>query len=266
MRETFTRIACVLLLLPILGGCDLADVGDAIIVPDVEDEFYVDIWEDLSTDNGGRALILKIESIHPENCLNYSIDYRFDRTGNRLTVSLVDLREPADCEPGEAPVTADVNIGSLPSGNYAMNIDFRNTVENSGQLLVSPERYFLTMKTQNGIVLLREELLRVPENMIWGYVALQGAEAAAAAAFLEDLQAISDQPTGMREGYYGYFTIHSADSEVFVQDQPMDGSARTFLLEYTGTQNNLKGLLADYRLQYGDQLPIRLMNAKGEVL
>lgn len=265
MRINFTRVVCLLLLFGVVGGCDLAKVGDAIIVSDVEDEFYIDMWESLSSANGDRRLILKIESIEPEACLNYSIDYQFERDGNRLLVSLNDIIEPTDCQAGEAPVKADIDIGGLPSGSYVMNIDFRNTVENTGQLLVSSESYFLTMKSENGIVLLREELLRVPDNMIWGYVALQpGVDAGIREAFLTDLRAISKAPEGLREGYYGHFTAFSTNGDIFVHEQPTDGTAKTFLLEYTDTQANLKSLLADYRESYEDQLIIKLYNSKGE--
>ncbi len=265
MRIHFTRIGCCLLLLCAIASCDLAEVGDAIIVSDVEDEFYIDMWEDLSGENGARELVLKIESIEPANCLNYDIDYQSARLGNRLSVSLNQFIEPADCLAGEAPVKADINLGSLPSGNYNVNIDFRNTVENDGQLLVSPESYFLTMKSEDGIVLLREELLRVPEDVIWGYVALRaGADAAVAEAFLADLQAISDEPKALRSGYYGHFTINNLNGEVFIYEQPTDGSAINFLRQYTDASAALKTLVADYRDRHGEELIIRMFNADGE--
>lgn len=265
MRINFTRMGCCVLLLSAIASCDLAEVGDAIIVSDVEDEFYIDMWENLASANGARELVLKIESIEPANCLNYGIDHRFARAGNRLTVSLNQFIEPTDCLPGEAPVKADVNLGSLPSGNYNVNIDFRNTVENTGQLLVSPESYFLTMKSEDGIVLLREELLRVPEDVIWGYVAVQaGADEAVAEAFLADLQAISDEPQAFRSGYYGHFTINNLNGEVFIYEQPTDGSATNFLRQYTGTASDLKTLVADYRDRHGAELIIQLFNAEGE--
>lgn len=263
MHKKFTWIVYALVLAGAMASCDLADPKDAIIVSDVEDEFYIDMWERL---DDGRNFVLKIESIKPVTCLNYRIDYFSNRNGNRLTVSLNDIIEPTDCKPGEAAVKADVPIGSLPSGNYALDIDFRNTVVNKGQLYVNSESYLLTMKTENGIVLLREELLRVPNDLIWGYVATQqGANEAAAQNFMTDLQGISNQAIGLRVGYYGHFTINESE-KVFVPHQPTDGSAQTFLWQYRGSESVLKSLLADYRSSYGNDLEIKLFNSKGETL
>lgn len=264
MLQRSKWIVGTLLIFIIIAGCELASPKDPIIVPKVEDEFYIDLWERLDG-TSGRNLIVKIESIKNEDCLNYRMDYFFSRTGNRLKISLNNIIKPTDCVPGEAPVKADVDAGSLPSGTYNFDIDFKSLVENKGLLSVNSESYLLDMKSEDGIVLLREELLRVPDNTIWGYVTFQqGQDEAAANDFLTDVQALGKAPT-YRSGYYGHFTISPLDGKVFVDQQPTTSNIKTFLLEYTDNDTVLKNLLDEYRQSYNNRLTIRLINSKGKV-
>lgn len=256
-------IVCMLLIVTIIAGCELAAPKDPIIVAKVEDEFYIDMWEKLDGPSG-RNLIVKIESIKNEDCLNYRMDYFFSRVGNRLKISLNNIIKPADCIPGEAPVKAGVDAGSLPSGTYEFDIDFKSLVENKGRLSVNAESYLLDMKSEDGIVLLRNELLRVPNNTIWGYVTFQqGQDEAIANEFLTDLEALSKTVT-YPAGYYGHFTISPLDGKVFIHQQPITPNIKTFLLDYSDSETSLKNLLAEYRQNHGSQLTIKLINAKGK--
>ena len=260
--RNFKRIIYLVLALALASGCDLTNPKDPIIVPEVSDEFYVDMWERLDGPLG-RELVVKIESIEPERCLNYRIDHFFVRHGNRLQISLNSIVRPNDCVSGEATVKADVLVGSLPNGNHGMDIAFRNVVVNSGQLSINNESYLLDMKTEHGIILLREELLRVPNDAIWGYVE---AIPAVAEQFTNDLARISRPADGYRAGYYGHFTISTIDRKVFIYNQPSADVAKSFLYAYTGNESALKTLLNEYRQTYAGQLTIRLWNARGQEL
>ncbi len=121
------------------------------------------------------------------------------------------------------------------------------------------------MNSEDGIVLLRDELFRVPNNVIWGYVTYQTpGDEAAADNFLSNLHALSKVKT-YTPGYYGHFTISPLDGKIFVYDQPLTTYIKTFLLEYTDTDTKLTNLLNEYRQNQGNNLTIKLFNSKGKM-
>lgn len=251
----------------LVAGCDFSSLDDPIVISEVEDEFYIDLWENLGPTQEERNLVVQIESIQTEQCLNYRIDYQFSKDGNRLKIALNNIIKPLDCVTGEATVKSDVNTGYLLNGIYSFNIDLKKTVSNDGQLTVSADSYTLDMQSENGFSMKHEELLRVPDGAIWGYVNYQQAvNESLANKFLEDLKNISQSPTAYRAGYYGHFSIATADRKISVNAQPQTSNLKTFLYQYTDQTAKLKNLLATYRSQYGNRLIIQFYNAKGEVL
>lgn len=256
-----------LLSLFLMTGCDFSSLDDPIVITEVDDEFTVDIWETLAPTKEGRNLLVKIESIKTENCLNYRIDYQFNQDGNRLKVALNNIVKPLDCVTGEATVKADINTGYLLNGIYSFNIDLKNTILNNGQLTILGDSYTLDMYSENGFSLKRKELLRVPTSAIWGYVTFQKAsDEALANQFIEALQSKSHNPSSYRPGYYGYFDIAAIDRKVTVHEQPATANMKTFLYDYTDDAGKLKELVNRYRQDYGNQLTIKLYNAQGETI
>lgn len=250
-----------------VSGCDFSSLKDPIVISEVEDEFYIDLWENLGPTIEERSLVLKIESIQTEKCLNYRIDAPFFKDDNRLKVALNNIIKPLDCVAGEATVKADVSAGYLLNGIYSFNIALKNTVFNDGQLNVNSDSYALNMYSENGFSLKHKELLRVPDGAVWGYVQYQQAgDEAIATQFIEDLKNKSQNPITYRSGYYGHFTIAAIDRSISVFEQPATPNIKPFLYHYTDESNKLKNLLETYRQQYGNRLTIRLYNSKGQTL
>lgn len=268
MRRYFTlKYLIYLLALLVLAGCDFSSLKDPVVITEVEDEFYVDLWETLAPTFEERNLMIKIESIKTEKCLNYRIDYQLYKDGNRLRIALNNIIKPLDCVPGETTVKTDVDMGYLPSSFYSFNLDLKNTVFNDGQLIVRSDSYTLDMYSKNGFSLKRTELLRVPEGAIWGYVTFQQAtDETLADQWLDDLKKIGQNPVNYRSGYYGYFTINNLDRKIIINEQPTNNNLKTFLYHYADDESKLKNLLNRYRQDYGNRLIIKLYNSKGETL
>lgn len=248
----------------VLGGCHLDSLTGPIIVADVEDEFYIDIWEKLEP--GKRSFQLKIETIEEENCLNYSIDFDFQKTGYSLEVSLNDILVPADCQPGDATAKALVNTGMLSPGYYDLLIGLRNTVLNEGQVLVSGDRYFLKSDKENGIIFLHKELMRVPEKAIWGYVVFEeGQDEQIAGDFIADLKEISTEGN-YNNGYYGYFTISNSAEKISVTDRPSTFNIKSFIFQFEEDKEQLISLLTNYREDHPDNIRIKLVTYEGKEL
>lgn len=232
------------------------------MVPDVDDEFYLDIWEHLTPE--GRYLEFRLRTIANEACLNASIDYEFQQTNRELSISINEIVREEGCIAGEAPAKADIRAYSpLPGGFYPLFVDLREKVTSEGQLVITSEAYNINLEDGGGIVLLRPELRRIPDETIWGYISYEDEGLKQAAdEFQARLQAIS-KARALQEGYYGYFIVNNKGVLNFTGNAaPND--ARTFTYWFDGEESALLGLLEEYRSIYGEVLEIKLFNTLGE--
>lgn len=244
-----------------LGSCELANIGDPIIVSDVEEEFHIAALEKLSP--GERSLQFEIETIQDEPCANAVIEARLTKVSYQVRISLQDILAPTDCIPGTAPAFTNLDAGRLPAGYYQLTIDLKSEVVNEGQIVVRGDRYLIDMETTNGFTLPEKELLRIPENTIWGYVTYEAMnDEALAAEFQKAIAALSDNAAFSR-GYYGHFRV--AGANVVVRNAPQEEQIKQFAYGYSGETETLQQLIDQYRAAYGERLQIRLFNDDGEV-
>ncbi len=245
-------------------GCNLDSDKDPIIVPEIEKEFNIDLWEELSPTS--RELRLLVTTIKNEPCLNATIAYQNDRYGANMAISLDDIVAPSDCQSGMAPAQANINLGALSAATYNLSLGLKNTIINEGKLQVSYDKYEVTMETEEGLQFLHRELRRVPATAIWGYVAYsQPAEVNTANSIVEaigDIAYEADYP----QGYYGHFTINPNNYNLSLRYYPTQGLAKPFLFDFSGNTQNLKNHLADLRQSNPAITAIKVWNANGEEL
>ena len=43
-----------------VSGCDFSSLKDPIVISEVEDEFHIDLWENLGTTREERSLVLEL--------------------------------------------------------------------------------------------------------------------------------------------------------------------------------------------------------------
>ncbi len=257
MHRTFTWVIILL----IATGCNLSSLEDTVVVPDVDDEFYLDYREVLTAD--GRFLEFRLRTIANEPCSNASINHDFRQSNRELSISIKEIFRPEGCEPGEAPATAVIRTYTpLPGGYYPLFVDLRGTVTSDGQVVVTSEAYTISLDKGRGIVLLRPELLRIPDETIWGYIYYEDeAMAPVADELTSRLQAISKARV-LRDGYYGYFTMDKGALQF--NDNTAPNGARAFSYWYDGDKDALVELLEEYRANYGGSLEAKLFNTLGE--
>lgn len=216
----------VLSLILSLSYCSKEDADDQNVIVNIEDDFYIDLWEDLEAD--GREFFILVETINHQTCSNYELEYNVSSsnltTYQRITLALTDLTPPADCIDVIAPAKAKIPIGSLAPGSYNFRINLKDAIVNNGQLVVSEEEYKLEMITDNGFELKRSELKRIPNQTIWGFVAYDDfSDQAAADDFIQVLSEMNsivdiDNREGYSAGYYGYFSLAQQELELLNED------------------------------------------------
>ncbi|MEN0003136.1 MAG: hypothetical protein AAF798_03295 [Bacteroidota bacterium] len=243
-----------------ISACQLESLNDPIVVADIENEFYIDMWETAAAVNNLQVLV---ETIEDETCLNAEIEATSLKRPNAIQIQINDILEPDDCIEGAAPATAQLELGNLPVGIYDFSIELKSTIFNNGQFTVTPERYQLEMESEDGIILVRSQLLRIPKETFWGYVNYEAGAEGLAESFLEDLRTLTI-PTNFLRGYYGYFTVNNEVNDVTVTSQPADFTLQSFVHQYERTeQDKIIDLVENYR-QEG--LEIWLQNDLGELL
>lgn len=231
MRINFL-VSCLCLILVL--GCKKNK--DNNIIVNIEDDFYVDMFEDIS--NGERRFELRITTIKDQPCLNASIDYDldFEEQSNTIDLSINDLVDPEQCIEGSEPVFVIVPFGSLNSGTYTFNINLKDAVVNKGRLVVYNDRYEMSMESDDGIEIVHEELMRIPNNTIWGYVGYDVNNASADATdFISELKNLPNvfdvQNNNLyKPGYYGYFNLED-NKDILLSGEINANNFRSFIFQ-----------------------------------
>jgi hypothetical protein len=263
MRQIGLKTLSILLLTVTLASCNLDSLNDPIVVAEVNDEFHIDLWENLSP--FGNSFIFNIQTIVEYECENYTIDFNMVPKFREVSISLNDIQEPADCEAGFNTAHAAISLGTLSAGFYELNVDLKNTVFNQGQLTVSKESYLIEMEDAKGIDFLRRELFRIPENTIWGYISYDNTAEAIADDFILQLEGIT-QAKALGKGYYGYFSIENDNSDqIILPHPPAAYGYKAFLLHFDGQDNEILDLVGQFRSDHGQAIQINLTNHQGRV-
>ena len=242
-----------------IGSCKLSDDEKDLII-NVDDEFVLDFSESLGDI---RSLVIKMESVEIQDCLNSTIDHSVVFADKKLQVYINDVVTASDCVQGEAVATSNANAGNIPIGNYEVEFDIQNTVTSIGQLEVSAEQYDFQMNSRNGLVFRHFILKRIPESTIWGYVAYDD-EAAAGnkpVTFLADIASISKN-TDLPYGFYGHFDLQS--DKLQLRESPNRNFLQTFYFSFDGELDDISNLLEQYRSTSNGALELKVFTWNGE--
>ncbi|MFK7935286.1 MAG: hypothetical protein AB8G22_17365 [Saprospiraceae bacterium] len=254
-------LSLILIILGSIWSCTFNNVDDPKVVVSIEDEFEIQLWETLSSDQ--RSLQLRTETLAEEQCLNYEIAFQVVKRSNRIRTTIDDIIEPDDCLPGNARPTAHIDLGKVDNGLYEFEINLKNsTIVNTGQLVVNDNSYLVEMNSTDGITLTPNQLLRIPEGTVWGYLSADNVENIAT-DFLTDLNT-SENTKEFLEGNYGYFSL-TGDNEISFPIETTFQQKRTFVLDYQGEVEELETLVEQYKVQYGELLKLQVYTWQGQI-
>jgi hypothetical protein len=260
MTKFYLGLIGVLLL---AAGCNLD--SDTVVVPDVEDEFYLELAEDF--ENGNRSLNWKLRTIESVGCEDAGIDYTFHwQEGQTLVLSINQVLTSSDCDPADEPARALVEIGTLSNGFYPVSIALRETLEREGTLRVSDSFFQIEIESGGGVLPLRERLFRMPEHTLWGYIDHQGIDSLsnAAADFYAELEQITERQV-LTDGHYGFFESRNNGDEIFFPEIAASAST-TLAFQRTLTADRKTAvieLINTYRETY-EELRLVIGNTYGE--
>ena len=199
-------------MLMILAACNPSRVEDPIVIADVEEEFIIYPREVLNTTTP-KELEWVIVSKNTEPCQNYEIKARLEKNSTNLSLYIDEITNPDDCVVGEIIPSLILNSGKINQTTYNFNITLKKTIENSGHLKKTDNRYTIQIGSENGIDLQHKELISIPNDALWGYIGWhEGLEADQITSALDKIKSLWPSEN-LPSGFYGHFVIMPGDHD-----------------------------------------------------
>lgn len=256
------RLVVLLLLVMGVSSCKVESLDDPIIVPVVDQEFALELWQNLESSRMS-PLEVRMYTLEDYECLNTVILSNYLRVGRNLELTLFDILDPEVCDPGLAPAVGLEELDNIDEDLYRLDIELQDVVSNLGWLTVTEDAYVIEMETENGISWLQNELRRIPENALWGFVthtdlsSRQQAEALISDLF--DLSSASD----LEDGYYGYYLLSDNGTKVEVPSMSTQTQAETFLFKYEGALTEIDQRVEDFLANAPEGVELHFWDGKG---
>jgi hypothetical protein len=253
-----------LLLSAVFSTCKLDDLDDPIIIPVLDEEFTLNLWENLGQ-GANAGLAIDIQSTTEQPCLNTGISSRYERTGSAISLTLFDIVPPEVCDPGIAPAIGVESLGNVEDGVFTLEIAIKDIVTNTGKLVVTPDYYQVQMDQEVGIKWTNYELRRIPANTLWGYLTYTtSAQRDYAAVWLSSTLVANSQPANLTDGYYGYFNVSNGGTTLRIQAMPTSGVI-PFALRFTGNPADIDAWVAAFRAGAAVNQSVSIWDAAGRV-
>jgi len=152
-----------------------------------------------------RSLVLDLNTLRYYECKNYSILTEKEYVDGVLEISLKDVLPPETCISGNEQAHDTISLGYLIEGEHPIRFKVKSVIENDGVLHVQADRYTLEMESEDGLEIKRYELMRLPENLVWGYISYESSLTDIANSFLNELNALTSA-ADLADGDYAYFS------------------------------------------------------------
>jgi len=228
----------------------------------ISDELKVELWEVLSPTQ--RMLELRVSTLEELDCENYSLSFSLNQTINNSIVSINNIDPPSECIIGQAPASSQIDIGRFQEGDHSIELNLKDSeITNLGLLKVRQNFYELEMESDHGFYLPWKVLNKIPEDLIWGYLTIEGSadQTAILEEFNTKIAPLVDNII-LFDGEYGYFEVEDRRA-IAIKDQDNTISQNIFLFKRTGTPNNVKAVLDNLRSDFSDQFTYRVIFSDG---
>jgi hypothetical protein len=261
MKITLHKILILLLLGLFLQSCGK---NEELLVINVAKEFEIQLLEKLSPENNEFELI--ITTLNSQSCINAEIAYSDNQTADKVGIRIDGVSNPVDCIPGVGPVSEYVSL-LLDNGSIAIDISLKNEVVNSGTLNLFSDRYSINLETHHGIEYSSKEIKRIPEELIWGYIA---SEDQATQNNITEILSSFNSTSGfsnieLSKGDYGHFSIDN-DSKISGQSIAEHiQDADEFIFYSTKSISDIQQLVDSIKSEY-PLLEIFMVTTNGDII
>ena len=247
------------LLFIFLAACEPSSLEPA--QAPLETKILIQPKEELKDGKRSIVLLNKTEKIYP--CINFSIwtDQAF--TDRSFKITFTGVEEENICATALGPATSSVDLGSIPNGDYYIELNNGN-IKNKGLLSVTNREVELVFAQQNGIEIVVPKLMRVPENSYWGIVGYHNQDAAGLVnEFVNELKALGAEFNKQNSGDYWHYQV-GEEGEMKLPENHGYYFAEPVLFQYRESEADLKELIRSFGEQHQGKVYLYFNSYKGE--
>ena len=252
-----------LLTLFILSWFFACNNGDLDLKSAIDSNIKIELRELLSPSKRELYLYAVTEKIYP--CMNYplSFDQHFEK--NRVSIAFTEVIEVNFCLTALGPATASINLGHLRDGVYDFELN-NGALKNIGKLIITDTEATLEFITQNGIEIIRETTLRVPEANYWGTIGYHSEESVEKVnEFLAQLKSIVGvEAVKQVPGDYFFYQIDQHGEIVTRTENSGYYFTRAFIFQVKGEEEKAMEEIISIATAYFDEMYINIETYKGE--
>ena len=203
------RLSLIILLLSVFFSCDKENNAPPLVDLNIDRNYLIHPWEFFS--NGQRLFGLRLATYQPLPCLNVQQEYEIEEVQNGFELLLQPLQPPSDCEEGESNLVEWIPIAELSNDEYELQIRLADEINSLVKIQNDLGIIRVQLLEANGLALANESIMRIPEDLSWGYIEVLDENFRGQANSLAvDLSALGDDEK-LNTGNYGYFEIDAAD-------------------------------------------------------
>lgn len=201
---------------------------EPIIVYDIQDEFHLGIYQELSATNNVFIQLTTLDK-YPSN---YRIVADVVTDNEHIVLNIYKIEKPTSPSSIQSFLTKKIKLGSLPDGLHPFDLIIRNNIINEGAIALSPTTIKLDFSSKTGITAKHYYINKIPANSYWGIASV---DSSYHAIFLDQfINEIAEESTifsNPSPGSYGYFSI--SNQGVVEVPFPLNGYTRTFFMSST---------------------------------
>jgi len=252
------KIIGLLVLVSWLAACSVIDEPEEITLVNIGTEYYIELGQSLQI--GPNSLRIDISTFDTNNCESSYIDFTFEALPHLIRINLDDTVHPSPCIKTEEAIQSSIDL-PLSQGVYEMNILLKGIVQNDGAVVVTKDKFKLKLETENGVIVLRQEINIIPDGYVWGRFKVLDAndltEVKKAVQKIRD----SNSKSELANGNYGYFEVNG-HQVTLLTGAPASGITETFLLKSDQAFSALESLMVRFS-ELHPNVKIELYDSQG---
>ena len=248
-------------LLTLLISCDDNHLGSKS--NPMDSKIIIETREVLESNARRLTLFCKTEEIYP--CENFPILTERQTDENSIKINFKSIEETIVCLTGLGPATALIDLNSLPTGEYDIELNNAN-LKNSGVLKITDTDISLIFDIKNGIDFVRTNTKRVPDKTYWATIGYHVQSSSALVdEFIQKFEDVGAIFSEQSPGHYFYYEIDNSGDIVTNIENSGYQFMKKFIFQYNDDESKLKELVEVEGKNYKETLSMRLETYKGEM-
>lgn len=234
---------------------------DVTIVDNVEPEFNLDLVEKL--DAPYKPIQIRVATLKEQNCKAIIHNNAF-RNGRTISFNINQWSADEPCTEEMKIQDTLITIDVLTPGTYDLKVRVASDLYSDGTLTVTPDRYLFECQKPLGFVIERTEMLRVPDDLIWGYVAFSNAKYSSDADLLVQELGGMNKEANIKSGNYGHFVMENRTTITLPGLDKNLPVSKAFIFVEKLSDEEISGWVNKLHQAYPGAISLHLVNSQGK--